>query len=456
MSVKVLANDILQEPFTYTTTHTELAGYDLSKCIDNSGISYLDLSGIADPTFTIIPTGLKTINGIGIYGHNNLGSISIRTDVGTDPRDYFTFTAPTDGSAGCFIHVPKTASIVEITFNGTELNRTLSVLKIGSWLDFPIVGSFQPAYYQTTEYEMKRNNKAEHSNSNIRNVPVKLKLKIPTKTQFPSATLASLQNNQPTNIQNINQTTDGFASYFGKVFARKSFFLMYAKNFTEPVNYLTNHATITQDTIISALSNSTAEFSTEQTFIGQGSIKHTATANDSYFSFATSFTNDFPQRIISNTSYVVSCYVYLASELTNYSASTNIDLYFRSDDLSAQIVNIPISIYLIKDQWVRVYGTITRSSYFPGANSSSAKMNLRIDNDSFNQRASGNETVMYYDGFQIEINSGSGLPTAWQPSSLDQSQNKTYYCHGVKDSSTPQYTSPTNIDWSITVDGYVK
>ena len=303
---------------------------------------------------------------------------------------------------------------------------------------------------------MKRNNKAEHSNSNVRNVPVKLKLKIPTKTSFPTATFASLQNSQPTNIQNIDQTSEGFASYFGKVFARKSFFLRYTKNFTEPVNYLTNHATITQNTIISALSNSTAVFSTEETFIGQGSIKHTATAHDSYFSFATSFTGDFPQRIIPNRNYVVSCYVYLASELNNYSASLNIDLYFRSDDLSAQIVNIPNTISLVKDEWVRVYGTITRNANFPGANSSSAKMNLRIDNDSFNQKVSGSETVMYYDGFQIEIDSGSGLPTAWQPSSLDQSQNKTYYCHGVKASSTPQYTSPTNIDWSITVDGYVK
>lgn len=455
MSVKVLASDILQEPFTYTTTHTELAGYDLSKCIDNSGISYLDLSGIADPTFTIT-TSLKTINGIGIYGHNNLGSISIRTDIGTDPRDFFTFTAPTDGSAACFIHVPKPVSIVEIKFNGTELNRTLSVLKIGSWLDFPIVGSFQPAYYQATEYEMKRNNKAEHSNSNIRNVPVKLKLKIPTKTKFPNFTSATLNNSQPTNIQNVDGANQGFASSFGKIFARKSFFLRYTKNFTEPVNYLTNHATITQNTIKSSVNNGTAVFSTEQTFIGQGSIKHTATAHDSYFSFATSFTADFPQRIIPNRNYVVSCYVYLASELTNYSASTNLDLYFRSDDLSAQIVNIPNTINLVKDEWVRVYGTITRNANFPGANSSSPKMNLRIDNDSFNQKVSGSETVMYYDGFQIEIDSGSGLPTAWQPSSLDQSENKTYYCHGVKASSTPQYTSPTNIDWSITVDGYVK
>lgn len=455
MTVKVLANDILQKTFTYTTTHTELAGYELSKCIDNSGISYLDLSGIADPTFTI-SIGSDTINGIGIYGHNNLGSITIRTDVGVDPRDYVTFTAPTDGSAACFIHVSKNASTIEIKFNGTELNRTLSVLKIGNWIDFPIVGSFQPAYYQATEYEMKRNSKAEHSNSNVRNVPVKLKLKIPTKTQFPSTTFASLQNNQQANIQNINQTTEGFASFFGKVFARKSFFLMYAKNFTEPVNYLTNHATITQETIFSTVNNGTAEFSTEQTFIGQGSIKHTASAHDSYFSFATSFTGDFPQRIVANTNYVVSCYVYLASELTNYLASLNIDLYFRSDDLSAQVVQIPATFNLVKDQWVRVYGTITRSSYFPGSNSSSVKMNLRIDNDSFNQRVSGSETVMYYDGFQIEIDSGSGLPTAWQPSLPDQSQNKTYYCHGVKDSSTPQYTSPTNIDWSITVDGYVK
>ena len=162
-------------------------------------------------------------------------------------------------------------------------------------------------------------------------------------------------------------------------------------------------------------------YSTEQKWKGSQSLKLTATASQcaTYISEDTSASLDlkFPIAIPARQKWVVSAYVYLdSSNAPNADVNFESYLFFEDSSDDNRPLNDRTWVFVsgpneyrrpsVTDQWVRVWGVADCTGR------DNTRCRLRVDNRHWNGTAN-TSAILYVDGVQIELDDGSGMPSAY-------------------------------------------
>tara|TARA_R110000764_G_scaffold35177_7_gene78555 strand:+ start:2575 stop:3510 length:936 start_codon:yes stop_codon:yes gene_type:complete len=222
-------------------------GYEFINCLDNSSGTSFKVSGGTQAVIEItFPTTTK-LNGLGVYGHNLALNQSLKIEYSGSTTGSYSLFKDTDEYNGrlvqhSHIYGPSRQGVAYGQFlSGSMASVDVKRLKIttinwtsdsyiqnfsmGMWITegVDIQAPFTPAYFQTVESSMKRNNKANPLITDLRKIPQKLKINF---NQFSNDDLQTSQGDVTKATIKGDYRNHPLVYFMGYFMSREPFFLM--------------------------------------------------------------------------------------------------------------------------------------------------------------------------------------------------------------------------------------